>query len=67
MAAVTIEAAWQLRLDHEIGSLAAGKLADMTVLDADPFEMDPAGWPDIGIPATIRGGQVHEIDAATRT
>lgn len=35
--AVTIDAAFVLRRDHEIGSLEAGKLADMAVLGADPY------------------------------
>ena len=62
LAAVTIEAAWQLKLDHEIGSLASGKLADLTVLDADPFEVDAAAWPDIGILATVLGGRVYPLE-----
>lgn len=57
--AITIDAAYQLRLDHEIGSLAAGKLADVTVLGADPHEVGPDGLADIPILATIVGGQVH--------
>jgi hypothetical protein len=61
IAAVTIEAAWQLFLDHEIGSLAAGKLADVTVLEEDPFEVDPAVWPDIDIRATMLSGRVYPL------
>ncbi|MEC8998946.1 MAG: amidohydrolase family protein [Actinomycetota bacterium] len=61
LAAVTIEPAWQLFLDHEIGSLAAGKLADVTVLDDDPFTMDPEGWADIGIRATMMSGTVYPL------
>ena len=61
LAAVTIESAWQLFLDHEIGSLAAGKLADLTVLDDDPFAMDPEGWPDITIRATVLSGTVYPL------
>jgi len=63
LAAVTIEPAWQLFLDHEIGSLASGKLADVTVLDDDPFAMDPAGWPDIAIRATVLSGRVYPLPA----
>ena len=61
LAAVTIEAAWQLRLDHEIGSLAAGKMADLVALDDDPFEADPADWPDIGIRATVLSGREYPL------
>ena len=55
--AVTIEAAHQLRLDHEIGSLASGKLADMTVLGADPTEVGAEALSEIPIVATIVGGR----------
>lgn len=55
---ITIDAAYQLRLDHEIGSLASGKLADITVLGADPHEVGPEALADIPIVATIVGGRV---------
>ena len=58
---VTIDAAHQLRLDHEVGSLAAGKLADMTVLGADPHEAGADGLADIEIVATIVGGRVYPL------
>ena len=61
IAAVTIEAAWQLFLDGEIGSLVSGKLADVTVLAEDPFELDPLAWPDIGIEATMLSGRVYPL------
>ena len=57
--AVTIDAAFQMRLDDRIGSLAAGKRADMVVLDTDPLEVDARTWPDIAVLATIRGGRVY--------
>lgn len=59
--AVTIDAAFQLRLDHEIGSLAAGKLADITVLESDPYEVGAHGLSDIDIRATIVGGSVFPL------
>ena len=62
--AVTIDAAWTLHKDHELGSIAAGKLADLVVLDADPFDVDPADIRDIGIHATIFEGTVHPLTPA---
>ncbi|KXF52920.1 hypothetical protein AXA44_08795 [Rhodococcus sp. SC4] len=59
--AVTIDAAWALRKDHEIGSIAAGKKADFTVLAEDPYEVDPVAIKDIAIRATVFGGNVHTI------
>ncbi len=57
MRAATLGAAYQLRLDHEIGSLEAGKLADFAVLAEDPYEVDPAALKDIGVWGTVLGGE----------
>ena len=35
----TIDAAWQLGLEDEIGSLELNKLADFVVLDNDPYSV----------------------------
>lgn len=40
--AVTIDAAWQCRVDDIVGSLEYGKYADMVILDRDPLTIDPA-------------------------
>lgn len=37
----TLDAAWQLRLEDQIGSLQVGKQADLVVLSDNLFEMDP--------------------------
>ncbi len=58
--AITIHAAYQMRLDHQIGSIAAGKCADFVALDADPLTVDPATWPEIEVSATVLGGIVYE-------
>lgn len=60
--AVTIDAAWMLRKDHEIGSLVAGKKADFTILTEDPFEVEAAHIKDIPILATVFEGTVFEIN-----
>ncbi len=58
--AVTIDAAYQLHLDHEIGSLEAGKRADFAILDDDPLTVDPMAIRDIGVWGTVLGGVKHQ-------
>ena len=56
--AVTISAAYQLHMDHEIGSLEAGKKADFAILGDDPLSVDPMEIKDIPVWGTVLGG-VH--------
>ncbi len=39
--AITINAAWHLFSDHEVGSIETGKFADFTELSADPYTVEP--------------------------
>ena len=57
--ACTLGAAHQLRLDHDIGSLEAGKLADFAVLEKDPFEVSPEELKDIPVWGTVVGATPH--------
>ena len=59
--AITVEAAWSLGLEDEIGSVRAGKRADFTVLEADPYEVDPAKLAEIPIWGTVLDGRPHPI------
>jgi predicted amidohydrolase YtcJ len=54
--ALTIEAAWQIREDTSKGSLAAGKRADLVILDRDPTATAPAQLNDIQVVATLKDG-----------
>jgi len=54
--AITLDAAYQLKLDHEMGSIESGKLADFAVLEDDPLEVDPMGLKDIKVWGTVLGG-----------
>jgi len=47
--AITLGAAFTLRLDGEIGSIETGKRADFAVLDEDPTEVDPAALKDVPV------------------
>ncbi len=44
--------------EQDKGTLEPGKLADLTVLAADPYQVDPTELKDIPIRATIVGGEV---------
>jgi predicted amidohydrolase YtcJ len=59
LAAVTIDAAYQLHLDHLIGSIETGKYADFTVLSANPVTVDPASLREINIWGTVLAGTPH--------
>ena len=63
--AVTLGAAWQLKLDHEIGSIEAGKYADFAVLEEHPYEVDPVTLKDIGVWGTVLGGIPMQADPAS--
>ncbi len=54
--AVTLGAAYTLRMDHLVGSIEAGKFADFAVLDADPLETPPEALREISVHATVLGG-----------
>ncbi len=41
LAAHTIDAAWQQKREHEIGSIEVGKYADLVELNTDPYTVDP--------------------------
>ena len=56
--AVTLGAAWTLKLDGEIGSIECGKRADFCVLDDDPTEVPPERLKDVRVWGTVQGGRV---------
>ena len=56
--AVTLGAAYTLKLDHLIGSIEVGKFADFTVLNNNPCTCDPITIKDIPVAGTVVGGQV---------
>lgn len=55
--AMTLWAAWQHFEDDRKGSLAVGKLADLTLLDADPMTIDPDRLAGIKVQATWKEGR----------
>ena len=54
---MTMEAAWQLRMEDKIGSLEVGKYADLVVLDKNPFDVDPMQISNIEVLMTMMDGK----------
>ena len=58
---ITIDAAYALGLEAEIGSIAIGKRADFTILDANPLETPGEAWSDIGIWGVVLDGEPRPL------
>lgn len=55
--AQTLNAAWQLGLENEIGSLESGKFADLVVLSSNPRQLPPDKLRDVAVEATFLMGR----------
>jgi predicted amidohydrolase YtcJ len=63
---LTIFPAYQCFLDHKVGSLAVGKLADLVVLDRNPRETDIDTLGDIRVVQTYVQGNPQQGEEAMR-
>ncbi len=59
--AMTVGAAYTMKLDHLIGSIECGKLADFTILEENPLTVEPMHLKDIQVWGTVLGGKVQPI------
>jgi predicted amidohydrolase YtcJ len=55
--AVTLYAAGQIGMADQLGSLQAGKYADLTILEKDPYKTDPDALMGINVSQTWVGGR----------
>jgi predicted amidohydrolase YtcJ len=55
--AVTIDAAWQVFMDDEIGSIEPGKIADLVVLSGSP--LTAPDMRDLAVEMTVIDGVTH--------
>lgn len=62
--AVTIDAAFVLRKENQIGSVAPGKKADFTVLDQDPLAVSLEQLKDVPVWGTVFEGKKHPLGQA---
>lgn len=56
MRGITIDAAWQLFRENEIGSIEVGKFADFAVLEENPYQVAPTHIGDIKVITTYLNG-----------
>jgi predicted amidohydrolase YtcJ len=62
--AITINAAYHLRREHDLGSVEVGKLADLVELSADPYAVDPGALSEnVKVLGTWSAGRKVDLDA----
>lgn len=64
--AITIDAAYLIGMETELGSIEAGKLADFAVLDKDPYEVGVKGLRNIKVWGTIFEGRPFKAKAVEK-
>jgi predicted amidohydrolase YtcJ len=59
--AVTLDAAYSLQLEKEVGSIVPGKLANFTILADNPLTVEPLKIKDIVIWGTVHEGRILPV------
>jgi hypothetical protein len=59
--AITLDAAYSLQLEKEMGSIVPGKLANFTILAENPLSVDPMKIKDIRVWGTVHEGRVLPV------
>ena len=54
--AITLGAAYTLKMDHLVGSIESGKFADFAVLEDDPLSVPPEALKDVPVWGTVLAG-----------
>lgn len=60
--AITINAAWIMGWEDEIGSIRAGKKADFAILEQDPYQVEPMALKDVPVWGTVFEGKVFPVE-----
>jgi predicted amidohydrolase YtcJ len=55
---ITINAAWQARMEDHYGSISYGKIADLVILDRSPLEVEPDQISEIKVLTTIKKDKI---------
>ncbi len=66
LAAVTINPAWQIRMEDKLGSLEVGKYADIIVIDRNLFDIDPTDIDKATVELTMMDGVIRFQDGFRR-
>lgn len=61
--AITVGAAYTIKLDSEIGSIEVGKKADMAVLEDDPLEIGAENLKDVRVWGVVQGGRIFPAES----
>jgi hypothetical protein len=56
--AYTIDNAYQMRMENELGSIEPGKLADLVVLEENLFEIEKHGIHKVQVLLTMMNGKI---------
>jgi predicted amidohydrolase YtcJ len=67
MRAITIEAAYSWRKEDLIGSIKPGKIANFTILEQDPYRVEPTKLKDIPLWGTVFEGRPFAIPASSKS
>jgi hypothetical protein len=59
--AVTLDAAYSLQMEKDVGSIEPGKLANFTILADNPLTIDPMKIKDITVWGTVQEGRVLPV------
>lgn len=62
MRAITIDAAYQSRMENEVGSIDIGKRANFTILNEHPYQVKPGQIKDIVVWGTVFDGSLFPVD-----
>ena len=60
--AVTVDAAYALGLEDQIGAIKPGMLADFTVLEGNPLTTPGADWGNIPVWGVVLGGEKRALE-----
>ncbi len=60
--AITLGAAYTLKMDHEVGSIETGKRADFAILEEDPRAVPASELKDVPVWGTVMGNRIFPAD-----